>query len=107
MIFSHILSECYNFRMIDHREVFLDTKHAKARANNKKMQKQIAHEKHCFMKICSKKKGKKPLKDKKDDDDNISLLHQERKKRPSKSVILIRKMDVLEKESRNMFLLMQ
>ena len=36
-IFSHILQECYKYRLIDPSEVFVDATHVKARANNKKM----------------------------------------------------------------------
>ena len=41
-IFEHILEECYRFKLVDHSEVFVDSTHVKARANNKKMQKRIA-----------------------------------------------------------------
>ena len=41
-IFSHILQEWYKFKLIDQSEVFVDSTHVKARANNKKMQKRIA-----------------------------------------------------------------
>lgn len=36
-IFSHILQECYKFKLVDPSEVFVDAAHVKARANNKKM----------------------------------------------------------------------
>ena len=76
-IFSHILQECYKFRLIDPSEVFVDATHVKAKANNKKMQKRIAHEEALFFEELLKKEinedrathGKKPLKEK-DDDDN-------------------------------------
>lgn len=76
-IFSHILQECYKFKLIDPSEVFVDATHVKARANNKKMQKRIAHEEALFFEDLLKKEinedreghGKRPLKDK-DDDDN-------------------------------------
>ncbi|MBQ8189602.1 MAG: IS1182 family transposase [Lachnospiraceae bacterium] len=75
-IFSHILMECYKFKLVDPTEVFVDATHVKARANNKKMQKRIAHEEALFYEEILKKEinedrenhGKKPLKDK--DDDN-------------------------------------
>ena len=35
--------ECYKFKLVDPSEVFVDATHVKARANNKKMQKRIAH----------------------------------------------------------------
>ena len=41
-IFEHILEECYRFKLVDHSEIFVDSTHVKARANNKKMQKRIA-----------------------------------------------------------------
>ena len=81
-IFSHILMECYKFKLVDPTEVFVDATHVKARANNKKMQKRIAHEEALFYEELLKKEinedreahGKKPLKEKndKDDDDNDS-----------------------------------
>ena len=40
-IFSHILMECYKFKLVDPTEVFVDATHVKARANNKKMQMQF------------------------------------------------------------------
>lgn len=43
-LFFHILTECYKFKLVDPAEVFADATHVKARANNKKMQKCIAHE---------------------------------------------------------------
>ena len=47
-IFSHILMECYKFKLVDPSEVFVDATHVKARANNKKMQKRIAHQEALF-----------------------------------------------------------
>ena len=75
-IFSHILMECYKFKLVDPTEVFVDATHVKARANNKKMQKRIAHEEALFYEEILRKEinedreshGKRPLKDK--DDDN-------------------------------------
>lgn len=77
-IFSHILQECYKLKLIDPSEVFVDTTHVKARANNKKMQKRIAHEEALFFEDLLKKEinedceahGKRSLKEKDDDDDN-------------------------------------
>ena len=77
-IFSHILQECYKFKLIDPTEVFVDATHVKARANNKKMQKRIAHEEALFFEELLKKEinedreahGKKPLKEKDDENDN-------------------------------------
>lgn len=75
-IFSHILQECYKFRLIDPSEVFVDATHVKARANNKKMQKRIAHNEALFFEKLLEKEinedrevhGKRPLKEKDDDD---------------------------------------
>ena len=75
-IFSHILMECYKFKLVDPTEVFVDATHVKARANNKKMQKRIAHEEALFYEEILRKEinedreshEKRPLKDK--DDDN-------------------------------------
>lgn len=74
-IFEHILEECYRFKLVDHSEIFVDSTHVKARANNKKMQKRIARqEARCFDEMLKKEidadresHGKKPLKDHDDD----------------------------------------
>ncbi len=74
-IFSHILRECYKYRLIDPSEVFVDATHVKARANNRKMQKRIAHEEALFFEDILNKEinedreahGKGPLKEKEDD----------------------------------------
>lgn len=76
-IFERILAECYKFKLVDPTEVFVDATHVKARANNKKMQKRIAHEEALFYEEMLRKEinaerkehGKKELKDK-DDDSN-------------------------------------
>lgn len=47
-IFQHILEECYKFKLVDPTEIFVDATHVKARANNRKMQKKIAHEEALF-----------------------------------------------------------
>lgn len=80
-IFSHILEQCYKFKLVDPTEVFVDATHVKARANSRKMQKRIAREEALFYEEILKKEinedreahGKKPLKktkDKDSDDDN-------------------------------------
>ena len=77
-IFCHILEQCYKFKLVDPTEIFVDATHVKARANNKKMQKRIAHEEALFYEEMLKKEiredrarhGKKPLKEKDSDDDN-------------------------------------
>lgn len=77
-IFQHILEECYRFRLVDPSEIYVDATHVKARANNKKMQKRIAHQEALFYAEMLRKDinadreehGKKPLKDKDDDDDH-------------------------------------
>ena len=77
-IFSHILEECYKFRLVDPTEVFVDATHVKARANGHKMRKRIAKQEALFYEDMLKKEinedraahGKKPLKDK--DDDNTT-----------------------------------
>ena len=74
-IFSHILMECYKFKLVDPTEVFVDSTHVKARANNQKMQKRIAHEEALFYEELLKKEinedrehhGKKLLKNRNDD----------------------------------------
>lgn len=75
-IFEHILEQCYKFKLVDPSEVFVDATHVKARANGKKMRKRIAHEEALFYESMLRKEidedreahGKKPLKDKDDDD---------------------------------------
>lgn len=77
-IFSHILSECYKYKFVDPAEVFVDATHVKACANNKKFQKKVAHKEALFYEESLKqeinqdreKHGKKPLKEKNDDNDN-------------------------------------
>ncbi len=81
-IFSHILMECYKFKLVDPKEVFVDATHVKAHANNKKMQKHIAHQEALFYEELLKKEingdrerhGKKLLKEKENDNsgDNSS-----------------------------------
>lgn len=74
-IFSYILEQCYKFKFVDPREVFVDSTHVKAHANNKKMQKRIAKEETLFYEELLKEEiskdrqehGKKPLKEKDDD----------------------------------------
>ena len=75
-IFSHILEECYKFKLVDPTEIFVDATHVKAHANNKKMQKRIAKQEALFYEELLKKEinedrknhAKKELKDK--DDNN-------------------------------------
>ena len=75
-IFQHILEECYKYKLVDPSEVYVDATHVKARANSKKMQKRIAKKEALFYAEQLKKDinedrivhGKKPLKDKDDDD---------------------------------------
>ena len=75
-IFTHILEECYKFKLIDPREVFVDATHVKACANSRKMQKRIAKEEALFYEEMLKEEinedrkahDKKPLKDKNDSD---------------------------------------
>lgn len=75
-IFQHILEDCYRFKLVDPTEVFIDATHVKARANNRKMAKKIAKQEALFYEELLKKEidedraehGKKPLKNKDDDD---------------------------------------
>ncbi|MBQ9872785.1 MAG: IS1182 family transposase [Eubacterium sp.] len=79
-IFSKILEDCYKWKFIDPSEVFVDSTHIKARANNKKLRKRVAQEEALFYEEMLKTEidqdraahGKKPLKNKDDssDDDN-------------------------------------
>ena len=76
-IFQRILEDCYKFKLVDPTEVFVDATHVKARANNRKMQHRIAKQEALFYEEMLKKEinadraehGKKPLKDKDDDND--------------------------------------
>lgn len=76
-IFEHILFECYKYKLVDPTEVFVDSTHVKARANNKKMRKRIAKQEAKYYEEQLKEEinadraahGKKPIKDKNDDDD--------------------------------------
>lgn len=73
-IFTHILEQCYKFKLVDPREVFVDATHVKACVNNKKMQKRIAKEEALFYEELLKQEinkdrslhEKKPFKDKDD-----------------------------------------
>lgn len=61
-IFSRILQECYKFKLIDPSEVFVDATQVKAKANNKKIQKRIAHEEALFFEELLKKESMKTVK---------------------------------------------
>ena len=73
-IFQRILEECYRFKLVDPTEIFVDATHVKARANNRKMQKRIAKQEALFyadmlrqdINADREAHGKKPLKDKED-----------------------------------------
>ena len=77
-IFTRILEECYKFKLVDPTEVYVDSTHVKARANNRKMQKRIAKKEALFYEEMLKKEinedrvahGKKQLKDHDKDNDN-------------------------------------
>lgn len=70
-IFTHILTQCYKFNLVDPTEVFVDATHVKARANSRKMEKRIAQKEALFYEDMLQKEinddrishGKKPLKD--------------------------------------------
>ena len=74
-IFSHILDECFRLNLVDPKEVFIDSTHVKACANNKKLDIQLVKEEALFYESQLEQEidqdreehGKKPLK--KDDDD--------------------------------------
>ena len=71
-IFSKILEECMNYKLINTDEIFVDATHVKACANSKKMRKRVAHEQALWYEDELQKEinedrqahGKKPLKDK-------------------------------------------
>lgn len=70
-IFSYILSECYKHKFVNPREVFVDSTHVKACANNKKMTSKVLEEEALFYEELLQKEisqdriehGKKPLKE--------------------------------------------
>ena len=74
-IFSHILDECFRLGLVDPKEVFIDSTHVKACANNKKLDIQLVKEEALFYESQLEQEidqdreehGKKPLR--KDDDD--------------------------------------
>lgn len=76
-IFSRILEECLKYHLVDTATIFVDSTHVKACANSKKMRKRIAKEQAMWFEEELKKEinedrelhGKKPLKDRKDDND--------------------------------------
>jgi transposase len=73
-IFSKILEDCMKFHLVDTEQIFIDATHVKACANSKKMRKRVAHEQALWYEDELKKEisrdrenhGKKPLKDKND-----------------------------------------
>jgi transposase len=73
-IFSKILEDCMKFHLVDTEQIFVDATHVKACANSKKMRKRVAHEQALWYEDELKKEiskdrenhGKKPLKDKND-----------------------------------------
>lgn len=75
-IFPKILQTCMDAGLVDQSEVFIDATHVKACANSKKLRRQVAQEEALFYEEQLKKEidedriahGKKPLKDKGDDD---------------------------------------
>lgn len=75
-IFTRILEECMKYQLVDAAEVFVDATHVKACANNHKMMHQAAqkqalwYEEELNEEIAKDRAahGKKPLKDKDDDD---------------------------------------
>ena len=77
-IFERILEECMKYDLIDPSVIFVDSTHVKARANSKKMRKRIAKEQALWFaqelaeEINKDREahGKKPLKEKKDNDKN-------------------------------------
>lgn len=74
-IFQHILEECYQFKLVDPSEIYVDATHVKARANSKKMRRRIAQQEALFYADMLRKDinadrevhGKKPVKDKDND----------------------------------------
>ena len=77
-IFSRILEECIKYKLVNPKEIFVDSTHIKACANNKKVTKEIVKEEALFyeeqlkkeINIDREKHGKKPLKDTDDEDED-------------------------------------
>lgn len=77
-IFTHILEECCRYGFVDKKEVFVDSTHVKASANNKKYTKEkVKEEAKFYARQLSEEiegdraeHGKKPLSEKKDSDDD-------------------------------------
>ena len=77
-IFSKILQTCIDAGLVDPSEVFIDATHVKACANSNKLQQKVVQEEALFYEEQLKKEinedriahGKKPLKDKENDDDD-------------------------------------
>lgn len=51
-IFSRILEQCYKFKLVDPTEVFVDSTHVKARANNRKCRNALQKRKHYSTRQC-------------------------------------------------------
>lgn len=113
-IFSHILEQCYKFKLVDPSEVFVDATHVKARANSRKMQKRIAKEEALFYESMLRKEidedrqehNKKPLKDKEDNPPHHPET-EHRKFQLRSAVLRIQKAAGSEKVNISMFLHMQ
>jgi len=77
-IFTHILNECINHKLVDPKEVFIDATHVKACANSKKVKQEIVKKEALFYEEQLRKEinadreehGKKPLKDQDGSDDD-------------------------------------
>ena len=110
-IFARILSECYQYKLVDPKEVFVDATHVKARANNKRVRRRIAYEEAKVYEDQLKKEidadreehGKKPFKDQ----DGPGNGGGGEKKRKSRKVPQIRKADGSTKGSTNRSLHME
>lgn len=97
-IFAKILEDCMRFHLVDTSTIFVDATHVKACANSKKMRKRVATEQALWYEEELKKEintdrsehGKKPLKDKDDNDKNPpssgGSSHQSDKKSISEGV---------------------
>lgn len=78
-IFSRILEECMKHHLVDTSVIFADSTHVKACANSKKMRKRVARQEALWYEEELKKEinedrknhGKKPLKDKDDNDKTL------------------------------------
>ena len=86
-------NECYSYQLIDAKDIFIDSTHVKACANNKKMEKKLVHQEAFFyeeqleMEINANREDhdKNPLKDKDDHHGDLGAGGNNKEVKASKS----------------------